>query len=190
MNPIPSLSRTLALTAPAVALTLASAHAASDYLLEIEGIKGESKDSKHRDAIEIESFSWGCSNSGSAAKVINLVLSKPLDKASPQLFLACAKGNHIPQAILTLRKTNASGGKTDYYQVTLTDILVSSYQNSAGDSQSGGGGGAGGTAVSAPADRLSFYPIKLKVSYTRLDETGEPMEEPVVAEYDFSGAPQ
>lgn len=190
MNPIPSLSRTLALTVPAVALTLTGAHAASDYLLEIEGIKGESSDSKHKESIEIESFSWGATNSGSAAKVINLVLGKPIDKSSPKLFLACAKGNHIPQAIITVRKTNPSGGKTDYYQITLTDILVSSYQSSAGEGQSGGGGGAGGTAVAAPTDRISFYPIKIKMSYTRLDETGEPMEEPVVVEHDFSGTPQ
>ena len=32
---------------------------ASDYLLKLEGIKGESVDVKHKDEIEIESFSWG-----------------------------------------------------------------------------------------------------------------------------------
>lgn len=186
MNPIPSLSRTLALTVPAVALTLTGAHAASDYLLEIDGIKGESTDSKHKDAIEIESFSWGATNSGSAAKTINLALGKQLDKSSPLLFLACAKGNHIPQATITVRKSNPSGGKSDYYQITLTDILVSSYQTSSGES--GGGGGAGTT--DKPVDRVSFYYMKLKMSYTRLDETGEPMEEPVVVEHDFSGTPQ
>jgi type VI secretion system secreted protein Hcp len=186
MNPIPSLSRTLALTVPAVALTLTGAHAASDYLLEIEGIKGESSDSKHRDAIEIESFSWGCTNSGSAAKTITFQLSKQLDKSSPQLFLACAKGNHIPQAIITVRKSNPSGGKTDYYQVTLSDCLISSYQTST----SGGGGGAGGTTDTRPADQISFKYEKIKMSYTRLDETGEPLEEPVVVEHDFSSAAQ
>jgi type VI secretion system secreted protein Hcp len=31
---------------------------ASDYLLELEGIKGESSDKKYKDTIEIESFSW------------------------------------------------------------------------------------------------------------------------------------
>jgi len=186
MNPIPSLSRTLALTAPAVALTLTGAHAASDYLLEIDGIKGESSDSKHRDAIEIESFSWGATNSGSAAKSITLQLGKQIDKSSPLLFLACAKGNHIPKATITVRKSNPSGGKSDYYQVTLEDCLVSSYQTSA----SGGGGGAGGTAEAQPTDRVSLYFVKIKFTYTRLDETGEPMEEPVVVEHDFSGSAQ
>ena len=38
---------------------------ASDYLLEIDGIKGESKDSKHPGTLEITSFSWHASNPGS-----------------------------------------------------------------------------------------------------------------------------
>ncbi len=185
MKPIPSLSRTLALTAPAVLLTLSGAHAASDYLLEIEGIKGESSDSKHRDAIEIESFSWGCTNSGSAAKSITFTLGKRIDKASPLLFLACAKGNHIPQATLTVRKSNAAGGKTDYYQVTLTDILISSYQSSAHPPT---GGTAGPPEV--PADQISINFTKITYSYTRTDENGQAVEEPIKVEADFSSPQQ
>ena len=40
---------------------------ASDFLLEIEGIKGESKDKVHKDTIEVDSFSWGVANAGSMA---------------------------------------------------------------------------------------------------------------------------
>ena len=40
---------------------------ASDFLLEIDGIKGESKDKNHKDTIEVDSFSWGISNAGSHA---------------------------------------------------------------------------------------------------------------------------
>ena len=36
-------------------------------LLAIEGIKGESTDSKHPGTIEVESFSWGLSNTGSSS---------------------------------------------------------------------------------------------------------------------------
>ena len=43
---------------------------ASDYLLEIEGIKGESQDSKHKETIEISSFSWGMSNSGAEGTLV------------------------------------------------------------------------------------------------------------------------
>ncbi len=183
MKTLPSLSRTLALTVPAVALSLTGAHGASDYLLEIDGIKGESTDEKHRDTIEIESFSWGATNSGSVAKAITLSLGKRIDKASPMLFLACAKGNHIPQAVLTCRKSGG-GGKQDYYVVTLSDILVSSYQ-------SGGGGGSGG-AITAPipADQISFNYSKIKIEYTRYDDAGQQVEEPVVVEHDFTASAQ
>ncbi|QJE96741.1 Hcp family type VI secretion system effector [Luteolibacter luteus] len=176
MKAIPSLSRTLALTVPAVALSLTGAHAASDYLLEIEGIKGESTDDKHRDAIEIESFSWGATNDG-IAKAITFSLGKRIDKSSPLLFLACAKGNHIPQAILTCRKSGGDGKPLDYYVITLSDILISSYQ-------SGGGGGAGGATNTLPVDQISFNYHKIKFEYRRMLETGQ-LEDPVIAEYDF-----
>ena len=41
---------------------------ASDYLLELDGIKGESLDEKHKDKIEIDSFSWGVSNDGNMGR--------------------------------------------------------------------------------------------------------------------------
>jgi type VI secretion system secreted protein Hcp len=183
MKPIPSLSRTLALTAPAVALSLTGAYGASDYLLEIEGIKGESSDSKHSGAIEIESFSWGATNSGSMARIITCNLGKSIDKSSPQLFLACAKGNHIPQAVITCRKTGGDGGKNDYYIITLSDILISSYQ-------SGGGGGSGGATNPLPTDQISFNYQKIKFEYRRLDETGQQIEDPVIVEHDFTSSGQ
>ncbi|HVK07419.1 MAG TPA: type VI secretion system tube protein Hcp, partial [Gemmataceae bacterium] len=35
---------------------------ASDYLLELDGVKGESKDDAHKETIEIASWSLGASN--------------------------------------------------------------------------------------------------------------------------------
>ena len=39
---------------------------ASDIFAKLGDIKGESADSKHKDEIEVLSFSWGVTNSGSA----------------------------------------------------------------------------------------------------------------------------
>ena len=167
-----------------MALSLTGAYGASDYLLEIEGIKGESTDSKHADAIEIESFSWGATNMGSVAKTITFSLGKRIDKSSPLLFLACAKGNHIPQAIITCRKSGGDGGKNDYYVITLSDILISSYQ-------SGGGGGSGGQVTQPlPTDQISFNYQKIRFEYRRLDETGQQIEEPIIVEHDFTAGAQ
>ena len=40
---------------------------ASDIFAKIGDIKGESLDSKHKDEIEVLSFSWGVTNTGSPA---------------------------------------------------------------------------------------------------------------------------
>ncbi len=44
---------------------------ASDYLLVLDGIKGESADASHPGAIEIQSFSWGASNPGRVASPLS-----------------------------------------------------------------------------------------------------------------------
>ncbi len=41
--------------------------AAVAYFLKLDGVPGESKDAKHPGEIELESFSWGESNTGAAA---------------------------------------------------------------------------------------------------------------------------
>jgi type VI secretion system secreted protein Hcp len=135
---------------------------ASDFLLKIDGIKGESTDSKHKDEIEIESFSWGATQSGSfasgggggAGKVSfqDIHFTTRVNVASPNLFLACATGQHIKSAVLTVRK--AGKDQQEYYIVKLTDNLVSSYQS----------GGAEGSS-SLPVDQFSLNFAKIEFEY-------------------------
>ena len=110
--------------------------AAVDYFLKIEGIQGESTDARHKGEIELESYSWGETQSarsgpgagGGAGKVqmqdFSFVMQA--NKASPKLLLACATGQHLKQATLTARKA----GKTrqEFLVFRFTDVLVSSYQ--------------------------------------------------------------
>jgi type VI secretion system secreted protein Hcp len=131
-----------------------------DMFLKIDGIPGESQDSKHKNEIDVESFSFGLSNAGSAvarggAKVsvqdFNFVMK--VNKASPKLFISCATGEQIRQAILTARK---EGGQDpgDFLIVTMTDLLVSSYQT---------GGDASSDVV--PTDQVSFNYSKIEFEY-------------------------
>ncbi len=123
------------------ALLAAPAFAASDYLLELDGIPGESKDKAHPAVIEIESFSFGATNSGSAGAVGgagagkvsfgDITFSKVIDKASPLLYLRTANGARIPKATLFVRKPS-SNPVSEYYTVTLTDALVTSMQTRGG----------------------------------------------------------
>jgi type VI secretion system secreted protein Hcp len=113
--------------------------AAVDAFLQIDGIKGESQDDKHKGWIEISSFSWGVTNAssiGSAtsgagagkASMQEIHITKNTDKASPLLMQACANGKHYAQVTLQMRK---AGGDT-YMTYVLTDVLISSFQASGG----------------------------------------------------------
>jgi type VI secretion system secreted protein Hcp len=133
-----------------------------DYFLKVEGVEGESTDEKHKGEIDLESWSWGETNSGSfsqgggggAGKVVmqDFHFVKKLDKASPVLFISCATGKHIKKAILTARK--AGGKQEDYLKVTMEDVLISSYQT---------GGSAHSDVV--PTDQFSINFSKIEWSY-------------------------
>jgi len=110
---------------------------AVDMFLKLDGIKGESKDAKHKDEIHIESFSWGLSQTGAhgagggggAGKVSvhDISITKFLDKASPELMLACCNGKHIKEGLITVRK--AGENPVEYLKIKLSDILISGVQN-------------------------------------------------------------
>lgn len=109
---------------------------AVDMFLKLDGIKGESKDSKHKDEIHIESFSWGMNQTGAhgtgggggAGKVSvhDISVTKFLDKSSCDLMYHCSSGKHIPSGLITVRK--AGDKPLEYLKIKLTDILISGYQ--------------------------------------------------------------
>jgi type VI secretion system secreted protein Hcp len=144
--------------------------AAFDYFLKIDGIAGESVDSKHKDEIDVLSWSWGESHptspsaggGGATGKVQmnDLHVSANLSKAGPQLLLACASGKHIKSAVLTGRR---GGGKAqaEFLTFSLSDVLVSSYQT-------------GGTTADAPLDSVSLSFTKIEVTYKEQSAKGGP----------------
>ena len=136
--------------------------AAVDYFIKFDGIKGESTDAKHKDEIDIEFWSWGATNAGtarsggraSAGKVsmqdFHFVMR--LNKATPALMRSCATGQHIKTATLTGRK--AGKGQQDYLTFKFHDVVVSSYQT----------GGAESADI-VPTDQVSFNFAKIEVEY-------------------------
>ncbi len=144
----------------------------SDYLLVIDGVQGESQDSKHKGAIEIESFSWGATNSGSfyygsgggTGKVSfqDFHFTMKVNKASPNLMVACATGKHLKKVVLYARKSTGAGGQQEYVTITMEDALVSSYSV---------GGHNGGDSI--PMDQISLNFAKIEYVYKPQDETGK-----------------
>jgi len=114
---------------------------AIDMFLKLGDIKGESKDSAHKEEIDIQTFRWGMSQSGSMhqgsgggsgkVSIQNLSLTKALDKSSPNLMMACASGKHYPEATLTLRKAGGSS-PVEYKIIKLKEVMVASYGSDAG----------------------------------------------------------
>ena len=143
---------------------------ASDYLLEIDGIKGESQDSKHKETIEIASFSTGVahpgdfrSNTGGSTGKANFQdahFTTRVNKASANLLQACAMGKHIGKATLYVRKATGEG-QQEYLKIELTDVLVSSYQI---------GGHDGDDSI--PGDQFSLNYAKIEFVYKPQTDKG------------------
>jgi type VI secretion system secreted protein Hcp len=132
-----------------------------DYFLKIDGIEGESQDAKHKNEIDLESFSWGATQGGTFAfgggggagkvQMQDFHFVMKINKASPKLFLACANGEHIKKAVLTCRK--AGKEQQEYLKYTFTDVLVSAYNT----------GGSSGDIV--PTEQISLNYSKIEVEY-------------------------
>ena len=141
---------------------------AVDMFLKLTDVKGESKDKTNKDEIEIESFSWGATQLGTsshgtgagAGKVsmndFHFVMRN--NSASPSLFLFCANGKHLKEALLTCRKAGESQQK--FLVVKMNDVLISSYQT----------GGSNGGEV--PMDQISLNYSKIEIEYFAQDEKG------------------
>lgn len=107
---------------------------AFDAFLKLDGIKGGSPDRDHKDEIEIDSFSWGASHTGTSqtgvggdsGKVVvqDFHIVKKVDSASPILFVKCAAGEHIKEANFVVRR--AGGEQFEYLKYKFTDVLISS----------------------------------------------------------------
>jgi type VI secretion system secreted protein Hcp len=141
---------------------------ATDFFLNIDGIPGESKDSKHSDEIDVMSWSWGATQSGGfaygggggAGKVSmqDFHFTMKVNKSTPKLILHCANGTHIPKAVLTIRK--AGKEQQEFLRYTFSDLLVSSYQT----------GGSEGTDI--PTESVSLNYSKMEVEYKEQQQDG------------------
>jgi type VI secretion system secreted protein Hcp len=141
---------------------------AVDIFLKIDGIKGESKDDKHKESIEVLSWSWSVSQTGSMAtgggggtgkaSFGDLHITHTIDAASPVLALHCANGKHIPSATLTQRK--AGEAQQDFLIWKMTDVIITNVSDSGHD-----GGGL-------PQESVSLQYAKIEGEYKPQNEKG------------------
>src|SRR5581483_7582415 len=139
---------------------------ATDYFLKLEGIQGESQDDKHKDEIQILSWSWGASNvssvsgtGGSGAGKVNLSdlsVMVNFDKSTPKFFKTVCAGTHVPSGTLTAIKAGADG--KPYLKVYFKELFVTSLQISA--------------SSEVPTVSVSFSYNEIKIDYSTQNEQG------------------
>ncbi|MCC2959031.1 type VI secretion system tube protein Hcp [Massilia sp. IC2-278] len=109
---------------------------AIDVYLQIDGIKGESMDDKHKDWIECTSVTWGVKQPRSATASTGgghtaerceheeVVIDKLADLASPILLQTCSAGKTIPKAKLEFMRADGQGDRIKYFEIELENVLI------------------------------------------------------------------
>lgn len=142
----------------------------ADVFIKIGDVVGESTDKKHKDWIEVLSFSHAVkqkavrSRSGSGPAVGKIdhqdfSFTKTLDKASPKLNQLCCDGSIVDKVVVECCR--ATGDKTKYMEFKMSDVFVTSVNM-------GGGGGL-------PTESVSLNYGEIYWTYTMTDhKTGQP----------------
>lgn len=109
---------------------------AIDVYLQIDGIKGESTDDKHKDWIECLSVQFGVSQPRSATASTggghtaercehqDIALSKLADLSTPILLQTCSAGKTIPKAKFEFMRADGKGERIMYFQIELENVLI------------------------------------------------------------------
>jgi type VI secretion system secreted protein Hcp len=99
---------------------------AFEAFLKIDGIPGESTDSKHRNEIDVLSFHWGIARgTRGRSRVEDFQIVKAVDAASPLLFEAVCAGQTFKEAVFTLNKGVGDALK-DTCKMRFQDVFISS----------------------------------------------------------------
>lgn len=132
-------------------------------------IKGESRDDKHKDEIDVLGWSWGIkthsdmATGGASGKatIKELRILKHADRASTPLMLAAVTNEVIKKAILTVRKAGTT--QQEYFKLTIEKGRVTSYDVQAPESEA--------SAELLESVTLSFQ--KIEVEYRMQGDDGQ-----------------
>jgi type VI secretion system secreted protein Hcp len=155
---------------PAAATPIVAAAAlptgTDNYFLKLDGVPGDSTDAKHKGEIQLLSFAWGASNSGTASSTggagagkvsfSDFTFTAKTSQASPLLMLNTATGKRLKTGLITVARKNRGG--QEFIKIELTDVLVTSYQQ-----------GAGNGSVPLDSASLAFSKITFSFSPQRPD---------------------
>lgn len=144
---------------------------AVDMFLKIDDIEGESVDDVHAGEIDVLSWSWGMSQSGTThtgpgggagkVDVQDLSFTHYIDKSSANLMMLCCNGKHFEEATLVVRK--AGEMPLEYLILTMKGGLISSVST----------GGSGGEDRLTENITLNFSEFKTEYVPQMADGSGD-----------------
>ncbi len=144
---------------------------ALEFFIKLDGIDGESTDSKHKNWIEVLSYSHGVEQEGATrsgggqstvgrAHFSDFSIVKTIDKASPKLALVCASGQHIANVKMELCQSTKD--KHPYMKYNLYDVVLSSVRPSGNK-----------TSDILPLEEVSMRYAKIEWEFTPMDGAGK-----------------
>jgi len=108
---------------------------AGDQFIKIGDIEGEAQDDTHFGEIDVLSWDWGMTQSGTMhsgrgggggkVDVHDLVITKKMDKSTPVLMQMCSNGTQFPEAILTLRKAGTTPLEALVFK--MNNVIIASF---------------------------------------------------------------
>ena len=109
-----------------------------DCHLKLDGVQGESTHAKHKDEIQLYSWSWGASNAANISgggmavgkgNAQDLHFTKKYDRSSPNISKHCVSGKHFKDA--TISMSIAGGSQEDFLVIKLKEVYITSHNISA-----------------------------------------------------------
>jgi len=150
--------------------------------ITIDGIKGTfAREGEAKDAIEVESFSWGIHNAQGAsagsgetqagkAHFGELNITKAFDVNSSKIMLAIASCQAIPKVVLGYMKQINSTNQTYIYFTLENAFFVSQQVHGSGEN---------------PGESLSIAYSKLKIEYKPQKPDGKSLDGAVGGQWDI-----
>ena len=154
---------------------------ATDIFAKIGDIKGESSDDKHKDEVEVLSWSWGVTQSGTVegggggagkASFHDFNFTHHVDKASPVLMQACSTGVHMKEATITHRK--AGKLQHEFMIFKMNDVIITGVTH-------------GGSGDSGYSENVSLAFAKVDLEYKPQKADGS-LDAGVHFKYDIKGS--
>ena len=144
----------------------ATAGGSGAYYIKFDGIDGEVADKDHKNWSNLSSFSQalktGATRRRGDVAFEEIVLVRELDKSSPKLAHAIAKGEVFPKVEIHVTASYTDSGRVTYYAYELKNVQMLSYSIS-GNSD----------VDSVPEEQVKLNFEEIKVTYTEVDSAGK-----------------